>query len=123
MAMSIFDAFKSYKSDWKEVAVRAFTKEEAAQVVDGIATVESSKFGQSLCFTMVATGEKKYLPIEPSCTTEIGTKVPLDSVSMVKLHYEGTRTDIKNPNIMRARFSVTSNEEITNFDDPFGLNS
>lgn len=122
MSASIFDVFKGYKSDWKELAVRPFTQEEANQVVDGKAVVGPSNYGKSFCFTMVATQEKKYLPLEPSCCLETGTEVPLTSIAMVKLAYEGTDPERIGKNCIRGRLITSkSSGEVDNFDDPFGL--
>lgn len=115
----IFDMFKGYKSEWKEVSKRFFTSDEASAVVDGVGEVVASKFGQSLCFVMVSTGEKKYLPLEPSSATEVGKKVNLTNVEMVQLHYEGTGK-VDKDTILRARLHA-GESDVNDFNNPFGL--
>lgn len=115
---NVFDLMKSYKAEWKEVVAREFTAEE--QKVVESATVVPSTYGKSVCF-LLPGGIKKYTPLEPIANCEIGDKLDMAKIKIVKLVYDGTNPEQKTKEIFRIRLQEEISEVVTSFDNPFGI--
>ena len=109
---------KSYKTEWKEVESRTFSKEEQAAVES--ATVVTSNYGKSVCF-LLPGGIKKYMPLEPVAEVNVGDTLDMSTVKIVHLTYEGTNPDQKIKDIFRVRVKSEVPEAVVSFDNPFGL--
>lgn len=115
--MGILDSLKSYDSEWVETQTRKFSEAEVNAIQACV--VVASKWGKSVCFSVI--GSKKYIPLEPIATVNIGDSLDPSKMEIVSLKYVGSDPDkIKLKEILRVRIPEPEEQEAS-FDDPFGL--
>ena len=92
--MNIFDALKSYATQYQETARRNFNEEELEQVKS--AKVVASQYGMSVCFFM-KEGCQKYIPVSRDSACSIGDTVDLTKAQLLTLEKDDekiTRVEI-----------------------------
>lgn len=117
MSTGILDALKSYDSEWVPTQTRKFSQAEVEAILACI--VVASKWGKSVCFSVV--GGKKYIPLEPIASVNIGDSLDPSKMEIVSLKYVGSDPEKRKlKDILRVRIPEPEEAE-TSFDDPFGL--
>lgn len=117
--MSFLDLIKIYKSEWQEVNSRKFTESECKQISEAV--VVASKYGKSVCFTIIGKG-KGFVPLEPIARAEIGDKLNPAEIELVNLKYVGSDPTQAKTNIMRIRIPEKDEVvDVVSFDNPFGI--
>lgn len=125
---NLFNSLKQYQPEWNLVEERTFSEEEL-QTVEETVEVIASKYGKSVCFTILSNGKKTFLPTDSQDLCDVGDKYPTSKIKIAKLKYVGTNPDIlKNlkPDrcVTRARIiseDASVPEQIKDFNNPFGI--
>lgn len=117
--MGLFDVIKIYKSEWQEVSKRKFDAKECEAISEAV--VVASKYGKSVCFTIVGKG-KGFVPLEPVAKVEIGDKLNPAELELVNLKYVGDNAEQLKKYIMRIRVPEKEEQlEVVDFNNPFGI--
>lgn len=126
MISDFLSGLKNYKKQWEEVNSRKFKQEELNVLGDTVEVVAST-YGRSFCLTMIATGDKKYVPVDKNDLCDVGEVFDTSNLELVKLHYCGENPEIiKNlkPDRCITRGRIVENSgssDITDFDNPLGI--
>ena len=102
-------------SEWTEVNNRFFSNEEKSAVI--AVTVVASKYGKSAAF--VFPNGRKFIPLEPNTTANVGDVLDINTIKLVELKYTGSNEEQENTSILRVRVETPKEEQ--SFNNPFGL--
>lgn len=117
--MGILDIIKIYKSEWQEVNCRSFEEAECQKISE--ARVVASKYGKSVCLTIIGKG-KGFIPLEPIANVEIGDILDPKELQLVNLKYVGDNLQQVKKDILRIRVPEKNESvDIVSFDNPFGI--
>lgn len=84
---NVFASLVSYGENWQKVNERSFTEEECNAVRK--ATIQESKYGNSVCFFM-KSGGCTYIPMSNQGVQHpVGTDVNIKDAKLVTLHRSG----------------------------------
>lgn len=123
--MGIWDALKTYDSEWEELNNRPFSEDEI-EAIDH-AVVYPGRYSTSMEFYVKNTDpwKKKYIPLEPSSANNvaIGDVIDLHNMLLVQCKYVGSDAAKAGKIINRIRIKNVESQQATSFDDPFGLNA
>lgn len=90
--VNVLSSRKVYAGSWSEKESRAWNSEELKSVES--ATIVSSEFGKSICFTLINRGGKVYYPLTNDSTAGVGETVKMEDTEYVVLSKPG-ETDIE----------------------------
>lgn len=84
--MNIFSTLGVYPGKWQVKSTRDFTNDEISAVSSAL--VLDSRYGQSVCFTMVSGG-KTYIPLDANSSRATGDEVDLTKAKLITLSKAG----------------------------------